>query len=344
MHIALDAMGGDLAPVVTIEGAQRALRKDQSIQKLFLVGDKPSLEEQMHRLSFKDSRAEIVHAPEVVAMHESGAKALRSKKSSSISVATELVKKGIADAVVSAGNTGAAVAAATVKLRNLKGVERAGIASGLPSKKGICQILDAGANPDAKPRHMVTYAVMGAVYAHHVLGIDTPTVGILSNGEEEGKGTTFTKEAFSLIEHLASTRRAPFHFVGNIEGQDLFAGELDVALCDGFTGNLVLKACEATAKAVAGWLKEELTSNPLRLLGAFLAKGGLKALKQRGSAERVGGSPLLGVKGVCIIAHGSSSSLAIQNAILTAKEAINHRVNPHIEQALIDIHDPSKKK
>lgn len=340
MKIALDAMGGDHAPKVTVMGARNALKLYSDIDRLFLVGDAALLEKEMAEHKLTDPRAVIVHAPEVVGMEESGAKTLRRKKKSSISVATDMVKAGDADAVVSAGNTGAAVAAATVKLRTLNGVDRAGIASAIPNEHGICQILDAGANPEAKPQHLITYAVMGAIYAKNVLGVDRPRVGLMSNGEEDEKGTTFTKETFALLKHLDSTGRAPFEFVGNVEGHDLFESKLDVVLCDGFTGNIILKSCEATAKAMSKWLKLEFKRSPFRIMGAAIARGAFKAVKKKSSYEYVGGSPLLGVNGVCIIGHGGSSALAIQNAIRVARETVSLKVNPHIEDELAKMNRP----
>ncbi len=340
MNIALDAMGGDNAPAATIKGASDALKLYPQISRLFLIGDSEAITAEMKKVKLTDPRATIIHTTEVVEMHESGAKALRRKKNSSISVATDLVKSGDAAAVISAGNTGAAVAAATVKLRTLKGVERAGIASAMPNEYGICNLLDAGANPEAKPQHLVTYAIMGAVYARQVLGVDKPNIGIMSNGAEDEKGTTFTKETFALLSHMHSTGRAPFNFVGNVEGHDLFESKIDVVLCDGFTGNIVLKSCEATAKAMSKWLKLEFKRNPLRTMGAAMAHRAFKAVKKRSSYEYVGGSPLLGVNGVCIIGHGSSSPLAIQNAIRVAVESVTQEVNPHIEEALLEINRP----
>ena len=334
MKIAIDAMGGDHAPTVNIVGARDALKKYPDIETIFLVGNSELLSKEIEEHQLNDPRVIIVEAPDVVEMHESGAKALRRKKKSSISIATDMVKSGDADAVVSAGNTGASVAAATVKLRTLRGVERAGIASAIPNEYGICQLLDAGANPEAKPEHLVTYAVMGAVYSHYVLGVKQPKIGIMSNGEEDEKGTKFTKETFALIKDLESSGKAPFDFVGNVEGHDLFESDLNVVLCDGFTGNIILKSCEATAKAMSKWLKVEFKRNPLRILGAIIAKGAFKAVKKKSSYEYVGGSPRLGVNGVCIIGHGGSSALAIENAIRVARETVTLKVNPHIEEML----------
>ena len=334
MKVALDAMGGDNAPAVNIGGAMDALRFYPRLQHLFLVGDEAVLRTECARqgLNLRDPRVSIVHAPEVIGMGESGAKTVRRKKLSSINIAMDMVKEGRADAFVSAGNTGAAVAAATLKLRTLTGVDRAGIASALPNEYGLCHILDAGANPGAKPEHLVAYAIMGTAFTRNVLGVREPKIGLMSNGEEEEKGTVFTKETYKLLKATPG-----INFIGNVEGRDLFESELDVVLCDGFVGNIVLKSVEATAKAVSKWLKTEIKGNPLRLCGAVLANGAFKALREKSSYETYGGSPLLGVKGVVIIAHGSSSSLAVRNAIRVAMETVENRVNARIEEALAAI-------
>lgn len=334
MKVALDAMGGDHAPAVNIGGAIDALRYYPKLQHLYLVGDESVLREESFKqgLDLADSRVSIVHASEVIGMGEPGAKTVRRKKNSSINVAMDMVKEGKADAFVSAGNTGGAVASATLKLRTLPGVDRAGIATAIPNEFGLCHILDAGANPEAKPEHLVAYAVMGTAYSRNVLGVKNPKVGLMSNGEEDEKGTTFTKETFKLLKQTPG-----INFVGNVEGRDLFETELDVVLCDGFVGNVMLKTVEATAKAVSKWLKTEIKGNPLRLAGAVLANGAFKALKEKGSYETYGGSPLLGVNGVVIIAHGSSSALAVRNAIRVAMETVENRVNQRILEALSQI-------
>ncbi len=334
MKVALDAMGGDDAPAVNIGGALGALRHYPKLQHLFLVGDQALLTAECARQGFDltNPRVSIVHAPEVIGMAEPGALTVRRKKLSSINVAMEMVKDGRADAFVSAGNTGAAVAAATLKLRTLPGVDRAGIATALPNEYGLCHILDAGANPEAKPEHLVAYAVMGTAFSRNVLGIKNPKVGLMSNGEEDEKGTTFTKETFKRLKQTPD-----IHFVGNVEGRDLFESDLDVVLCDGFVGNIMLKTIEATAKAVSKWLKLEIKENPLRLCGAVLAQGAFRALKKKYNPENYGGSPLLGVNGVVIIAHGSSSALAVRNAIRVGIETVESRVNHHIQEALAAI-------
>ncbi|MDB2642390.1 phosphate acyltransferase PlsX [bacterium] len=329
MKIALDVMGGDHAPAAMIEGAMLALEDNGiDVGKLFLVGDETTVEKELTHLSYAHSKIEIVHSEQVVEMHESAVKSVRQKKKSSISVAVDLVKSGDCQAIVSAGNTGAAVAASTIKLRNIPGVERAGIASPLPNENGPCNIVDAGANVDSKPSHLLGYAIMGSVYARHVQGKENPIVGLMSVGEEDSKGTDLTREVFGLL------KESGLNFIGNVEGHDLFETPVDVVVCDGFVGNVVLKSCEATAKAMFKWLKEDIKATPIRQMGALIAKEAFKATKERGNYETYGGSPLLGVNGICIIGHGSSSPRAVKNAIRVASEAVRHHVNPHIEEEM----------
>ena len=334
MRIALDVMGGDKAPHAIVEGAVEALEAfGGDLNKLFLVGDEETISHELKHLSYAHSKIEIVHATEVVTMHDSAVKSVRQKKDSSISVAADLVKRGDCDAVVSAGNTGAAVAAATIKWRNITGVERSGIASPLPNEHGPCNIMDAGANVDAKASHLLGYAIMGSVYARHVQGKKNPVVGLMSVGEEDSKGTDFTREVFELLKSTG------LNFRGNVEGHDLFESKIDVVVCDGFVGNVILKSCEATAKVMFKWLKQDIKATPLRQMGALLAKGAFLATKERGNYETYGGSPLLGVNGVCIIGHGSSSARAVRNAIRVAAESVKHHVNPHIEEEMAKYSD-----
>ena len=328
MKIAIDAMGGDFAPENIVGGAKLALESIRRIDKLYLTGPESDLKKLVDAQRLPAAKIEIVDAPELVGMNESGAKAVRRKKLSSISVATDLVKDGTCAAVMSAGNTGAAVAAATLKLRNLPGVERAGIASPLPNEHVTCNIIDAGPNPDAEGKHLLQYGIMGSVYAQYALGVESPRIGLMSVGTEDEKGTEFTREVFGLL------KGSNLNFIGNVEGHDLFEKPVDVIVCDGFVGNVVLKSCEGTAYAMFKWLKQELTANPMRMLGAKLAKGAFKSIKKRASGETYGGCPLLGVNGVCIIAHGSSSPTAAMNAIRIAVEAVSHEVNPHIEEEI----------
>jgi glycerol-3-phosphate acyltransferase PlsX len=333
MRIALDAMGGDFAPKNTVEGAVLALKEYPSIDKLFLVGDTVAVAGELKRLNFTDPRVEIFHASEVVDMKESAAKAVRHKKDASISRAVDLVKNGSADAVVSAGHTGAAVAASVLKLRTLKGIERPAVACVLPAEDKRFVLIDAGANPDSTPTNLLQFAIMGSVYCRHVLGHKDPSVGLMSIGEEDTKGNDITKEAFKLL------KASGLQFDGNIEGHDLFSGVSEVVVCDGFTGNVVLKTSEAIAHAIFSWLKNELFMNPVRKFGAKLAEGAFRSIRKKTNYEEYGGMPLLGVNGVCIIAHGGSSPLAIKNALRAAAESVAQEINPHILQEVQAYHE-----
>ena len=329
MRIALDAMGGDHAPRNMIAGAQLAMAELPHIDTLFLVGDESRIKSEMQALGFRDPRIEIVHTTEVVDMHDSAVKAIRQKKNSSISVATDLVKQGRAQAVVSAGHTGAAVAAATVKLRTLRGIERAAIGTPFPNLHGTCLLIDAGASVDSRPIHLFQQAVMGSVYMKHLFGIKDPVIGLMSNGEEEGKGTEVTREVFDML------RNAPgLNFRGNIEGRDLANADVHVAVCDGFVGNILLKGSEGIARAMMHLLKEAFTASLPRKILAGLLKPAMKSALHKMNYENYGGSPLLGVNGVCIIAHGSSSPLAMKNALRVATENIQHAVSANIEERI----------
>ncbi len=324
-------MGGDHAPQVTVSGAARALNAYPEIDRIFLVGDEAAVHDALNKQGISHPRLEVVHASEVVGMDESGLKAVRRKRNSSLNVAADMVKVGEAEAIVSAGNTGAMVASCRVKLRCLAGIEMPGIASPLPNFHGPNNILDAGANVNAKPVHLLHYALMGAVYAREVQGIKEPLVGLMSVGEEDEKGTDFTREVFSLL------KEAPIQFIGNVEGHDLFSTRLHVTVCDGFVGNVILKTAEATAKMVKQRLGEAVRANPLTLVGGLMIKPAFDRVKSKTSYDRVGGSPLLGVKGVAIIGHGSSNEIAIMNAIRVASESIRHEVNPQIGEAIANL-------
>ena len=317
-------MGGDFAPRNLVEGAVLALGEYSRMSKLFLVGDEAAIKGELTRLGCNDPRVEVIHASQVVNMGDEAIASVRKKKDSSVSRAVDLVKHGRADAIVSAGHTGAAVAASTIKLRTLPGVERAGIASTIPTESNLFVLIDAGANPDAKPEHLLQYAIMGSVYSRHVLGYKNPSIGLMSIGSEDNKGSEATKEVFKML------KTSGLNFRGNVEGHDLFEHPVEVVLCEGFVGNVVLKSCEALAHAIFAWLKHELKKNPLRMAGAALARGAFKAIGKKTNVDEYGGSVLLGVDGICIIAHGSSSAYAVKNAIRVALESIDHQVNPHI--------------
>ena len=330
VSIAVDTMGGDHAPRAVVEGVDRALSCLPGIGRLILVGDETQIRAELDRAGrAEEKRLEVMHAPDVVRMDDPPLAALRGKKRSSITVAVELVKCGEAQAVVSAGNTGAAVAATVVRLKMLPGIERPGIATVFPSPGGHFVLLDAGANVDSKPHHLSQFAVMGDVYARRILGFEDPKIGILSVGTEDVKGNELTKQAFKLLSGVEG-----LNFVGNVEGNDLFDHAVDVVVCDGFVGNVVLKCSEGLAKGLADMLRGLLSRNPLRMAGALLSRGAFNELKELSDSERYGGAPLLGVNGVCIIGHGSSSPFAIQNVIRVATEFVEHQVNEHIVERL----------
>lgn len=328
MRIVLDGMGGDYAPENTVAGAVLALKEYSKITRLFLTGDEKLLRAELAKQNCNDPRIEIVHTTQIVAMEDKAVDAVRRKKDSSISRAVDLVKHGDADAIVSAGHTGAAVAATTIKLRMLEGVERPGIATCFPTETNLCVLIDAGANLDAHPEHLVQYAIMGSVLSEYVLGYKNPSIGLMSIGSEDVKGSGFTKEAFKLL------KASSLHFRGNVEGHDLFENPVDVLICDGFTGNVVLKTAEATASFIVHTLKKEIMKTPLRRIAAWLARGAFRAIRNKLNPELHGGSPLLGINGICIIGHGSSSPLAIKNAIRVAMEFIEQRINPRIVDAI----------
>ena len=329
MRISIDAMGGDYAPREIVKGTLQAAEQLQDIEKLFLVGNESAIQAELkkHKGSIP-SCIEVVHASEVVEMGESPAVAIRRKKDSSIARSIGLVKDGKADAIFSAGNTGAAVAAATLKLRTLEGVTRPAIATVMPTPKAPFVLLDAGANPDSTPEMIQQYAVMGSIYSREILGVENPSVGLLSIGGEAAKGNETTKRSFGLLE------QTHLNFIGNVESRDLYGGKVSVAVCDGFVGNVVLKTSEAVARMISDWLKTMFRANPLRILGALLSRGVFKEMKSHADPANHGGAPLLGANGVVIIGHGSSNALATFNAIRVASEAVDHDLNHLIEAEL----------
>ena len=333
MKVALDAMGGDHAPVNPVAGAVAALAESKKITKLLLTGDEKAIASELDKHSCHDPRIEIVPTTEIIEMSDHPVVAVRRKRDSSLCRAVDLVKSGDAEAVVSAGNTGAMVAASMIKLRTLEGVDRPGIAAFLPTSQNVCVLIDAGANVDARPEHMIQYAIMGSVVSKHVLGFSNPAVGLMSIGSEDAKGDGFTREIFQLL------KETNLNFRGNIEGHSLFEDPVEVVLCDGFIGNVVLKTCEATATAVFNWLKKEITSSPVRSMGAWLAKPAFRAIRDKTNYELYGGSPLVGVNGTVIIAHGASSALAMKNAILTSHKYITKRINPLIVEAIREFNE-----
>ena len=319
-------MGGDHGPAVVVEGAVAAVREFGA--SVILVGDKAAIEREVVRLDAHALAVEIRHASQVVGMAESPSHALRRKRDSSLRVAAELVKEGRAAAFISAGNTGAAMAISMFVIGVLPGVDRPAIAAVLPNLKKFTILIDAGANVDPKPWHLLQFAVMGHVYARDILGLDSPRVGLLSVGEEEGKGNELTKEAYELL------KESSLNFAGNVEGRDIYNGTCDVVVTDGFTGNVALKISESLAEMLGSMIREELLRDLRSKVGAKLALPAFARFRRRIDYTEMGGAPLLGIDGAAIICHGASPVKAIKNAVRVAQEWAQAGLNEHIKAAI----------
>lgn len=318
LKVAVDAMGGDYAPREIVRGAVDAVR--QSGAEVILVGRKDAIVKELADYNAADAPVEIVHCEEVIGMGDHPATAVRSKRDSSIVVATKLVKEGRAVAVVSAGSTGAQMAAALFYLGRIRGVKRPALGIPMPTVDGVSLVLDGGANVDCEPDNLVQFAAMGAVYAEHVLGIAKPRVGLLNIGEEETKGNQLSVAAHGKL------KNSGLNFVGNVEGKDINFGKADVIVCDGFVGNVVLKTCEGLASALFSLIKREVKSSFLSKIGGLLVMPRLRGIKNRLDFAEYGGTPLLGVDGVSIICHGRSNARAIRNAVLVGTRAARQGV------------------
>jgi phosphate acyltransferase len=326
--IALDAMGSDRAPKPEIEGAIQAAR--QYGVRVLLVGRAEVIQAELDRHpSAAGLPLEIVQASEVIRMDDKAVQAVRAKRDSSIRVGVRLVRDKKASGFVTAGNTGAAMATAKMVLGALPGVDRPALAATFPTASGAAAtLLDVGANVDCKPENLVQFAVMGEIYVRSMFGTKRPRVGLLSIGEEESKGNELTREAFALLKHL------PLNFIGNVEGRDLYSGVVDVIVADGFVGNVALKTSEGVANLVRAVLKESLRATITRQVGALLSRSAFADFKKRLDHTEYGGAPLLGVKGVCFITHGSSNANAIKNALRVSAEFAEHRINDVIAKEL----------
>ena len=332
MKIAVDAMGGDYAPGIVVEGVTRALY-DYPDCEFTLVGHTGKLGFYLQKYGIADHpRLKLHHAETAVEMSDPSAISLRGKKNSSITEGARIMKAGAVEALVSPGHTGALVAATKVLNRTLPGIDRPALGASLPQRHGRFILIDAGANTDCKPGNLVQFALMGEVYASFMLKKERPKIGLLSVGGEDGKGNSLTKAVFKALSEM------PINFVGNVESTSAFEGACDVLIADGFSGNVMLKTSEGLAKLSVNWLKTALKRNALRLTGALLAKNAFVELKAQGDADEIGGAPLLGINGVCIIGHGSSSPKAVRNAIRTARDAIRFRMNERIRERLIECH------
>ncbi len=331
--IAVDAMGGDHAPRPEVEGAVHAAR--ELGVRILLVGLAPELKRELAKHSHRGLPIEVAPASEVITMHDSPTQAFRKKKDSSAHVATKFVRNGLADAFVSAGNTGAVMAVARFGLGTLPSVDRPALAAPFPtSRGGTAVLLDVGANVDSKPSHLVQFAVMGEIYYRAIFGTRRPKIALLSIGEEEMKGNELTREAHSRL------KSSSLNFTGNVEGRDIFSGAVDVVVCDGFIGNVALKISEGVAQHIGTMLKEALQSTISSQVGYVLARKAFKDFRKKIDSSEYGGAPLLGVKGVTVIGHGSSNSLAIKNAIRVATELVRGGINDRIEQELATLPVP----
>jgi glycerol-3-phosphate acyltransferase PlsX len=329
MWVAVDTMSGDYGPAELVEGSIDAI--NQYGYSVVLVGDEEALGELILRYDFDSSKLRIVHAPEIVEMDDSPAIAVKAKPESSIVQAVKLVANRECVGIFSPGNTGATMAAALMYLGRIQGVQRPPIAVPLPQEDGSPMLLlDAGANVDCKPEYLAQFAVMGGIYAKEILGIKQPKIGILSNGSEDKKGNSQTQKTSEIL------KKIPIKFVGNVEGRDLYGGgaDVDVVVCDGFVGNVVLKATEGLIKSVFQILKDNIAGSSIAKTGALLLKPTLRAMKKRLDYAEYGGAVLLGVDGNCIIGHGSSSSLAVKNAIRVVIECAKNDVNIRIAENL----------
>jgi len=326
MKIVVDAMGGDFAPQNVVAGVVEAVKEYKV--GVALVGLSDRITEELKKYDYPKELIEIVHAPDVVAMNDAATVVMRQKKQSSISIGMGLLKKEGYGAFVSAGNTGACVAASTFVLGMIKGVDRPGIGCILPSLKQFTFMIDVGANTAAKPEHLLQYAKMAKVYAREVLGRPEPTIGLLNIGEEECKGTDFEKETHKLLEEKET------HFIGNIEANEVFTGKSDCIVCDGYVGNITIKVAEGLVESIGKLLKREITKNPIAILGALLLKSSLSTAKKSIDYSEYGGAPLLGVDGLVLICHGRSSVKAIKHSIRAAKEQIEHNVLLKIKEEM----------
>jgi len=330
--VSLDAMGGDFAPKTTVEGAVLAAQ-ELNIATI-LVGNEPMLAEELSSYDHAGLPIAIRHASEIITMDESPLNLIRKKRHSSIRVAFDLVKSGEAQAVVTAGNSGAALTASLFVLDNMKGIDRPAIATAMPTLTGSVIVIDAGANTICKPFNLVQFALMGSVYAQCLLGTENPRVGVLSNGEEDSKGTKLTRESSALLKDSST-----LNYIGYVEGKEVFKGDVDVVVCDGFVGNVLLKVSEGVAETIVAALKNEIQKSISSQLGYMLAKKSFDDFRKWFDYANYGGSPLLGVNGGVIISHGRSNAKAIKNAIRVASELVEQKVLERLADHLKESHD-----
>lgn len=327
MRIALDAMGGDFAPAITVEGAIETVNYYEDIE-VILVGNESSLKVELSNKRYPPDRIKIKHASQIVGMDESPSVAIRKKRDSSIRRAVELVKQGEADAVISAGNSGVVMGTAILLLGTSKNVDRPAIAAIMPSFKAPFVLIDAGANLHCKPENLLHFALMGSTYCNVIFEREKPKVALISTGEEDTKGNELIQDTFKLL------KKSDVHFIGNIDGKDIFSGKADVIVCDGFTGNVILKTSEGLADVIIKMLRREVANLSVGRIGYLLIKPALKNFKRKTDYDEYGGAPLLGINGTCIISHGRSTAKAIRNAMRVASDFAEKKVYNIIASAI----------
>jgi len=331
MRIAIDAMGGDYAPFETVKGAILASRDYEDDITVVLIGDESAINETIALEKSKFPKIDVIHASEIIEMHESPTKALKSKPNSSISVGTRLQKTGEIDAFVSAGNTGAVYASTLMSLGRIRGVRRPTIGTYMPTENKGTTLFDVGANPNCRPLHLLQFAIMGTIYVEHIFGWRAPIVGLLNIGEERSKGNDLSLESYDLLKNNLP------NFYGNVEGGDILKGKVEVVVCDGFVGNIILKFAESIYPLLSLKVKQNLNNRLIAKLGALMMMPALKGLRKDLDSQTYGGVPLLGANGVSIIGHGHSSRIAIKNAIRVARKMVQEKINEHIAEKIEEL-------
>lgn len=329
VNVAVDAMGGDNAPLEIVKGAIEAIQESKEV-KVFLVGREEAIKEELKKYTYNCEQLEVVHAEEIIETAEPPVMAIRKKKDSSIVKAMNMVKEGTCDALVSAGSTGAVLVGGQLIVGRIKGVERPPLAPLIPTEKGVSLLVDCGANVDARPSHLVQFAKMGSVYMEHVMGVKNPKVGIVNNGAEEEKGNALVKETFPLLKNCPE-----INFIGSVEARDIPAGVADVIVCEAFVGNVVLKMYEGVGASLIKKVKEGMMSSLRSKIGAWLVKPALKQTLKSFNTDEYGGAPLLGLNGLVVKSHGSSKAVEIKNSILQCIAFKEQKINEKIKEKIV---------